>query len=165
MMYSKNLQTEIAKFLQEEVVSLSMVEGRIASDSDSYRYGNVFEKYTKEKHLSLYTSLAACQNPFNHLQSFKSPASKQTMICAVTKTTVYLLALEDEANIFSDVLILAEFNRHTAKIVDQHTTTQLGKMTLELHDKTVYAKIESNLCSAHYNPEMGKLLRQNYIHA
>ena len=164
MMYSKNLQTEIAKFLQEEVVSLSMVEGRIAPDLESYRTGNVLEKYAKETHMSLYTKFAVYQNPFGP-QHFQSLASTQVMICAITKTTVYLLALEEEANIFSRVLILAEFNRQTAKIVVQHTTTKLGKMTLELQDKNVYAKIESNLCSANYNPEMVKTLRQNYIHA
>ena len=163
MLYSQNLQTDIAKFLKEEVLSLSMVEGRIAQDLESYRTGNVLEKYAKETHMSLYTLLAEYQNPFGP-QHGKSLASTQSMICAITKTTVYLLALEEAANNISRVLILAEFNRHTAKIVDQHTT-QLGKTTLELQEKNVHAKIESNLCSANYNPEMVKILRQNYIRA
>ena len=141
-----------------------MVEGRIAQDLESYRTGNVLEKYAKETYMSLYTLLAVYQNPFGP-QHGKSLASTQSMICAITKTTVYLLALEEAANNISRVLILAEFNRHTAKIVDQHTTTKLGKMTLELKDKNVHAKIESNLFSANYNPEMVKMLRQNYIYA
>jgi len=164
MMYSKNLQTEIAKSLHEEVLSLSMVEGRIAPDSDSYRTGNVIEKYAKETNLSLYTLLAAYQNP-SGLRPFQNTVSKQRMLCAVTTTTVYLLAFDEEATIYSRFRILADFDRHTAKIVDQHTTTKLGKMTLELKDKNVHAKIESNLFSANYNPEMVKMLRQNYIYA
>ena len=126
MMYSKNLQTEIAKSLHEEVLSLSMVEGRIAPDSDSYRTGNVIEKYAKETNLSLYTLLAAYQNP-SGLRPFQNTVSKQRMLCAVTTTTVYLLAFDEEATIYSRFRILADFDRHTAKIVDQHTTTQLGK--------------------------------------
>ena len=111
MLYSQNLQTDMAKFLQEEVL-------------DSYRTGNVLDKYAKETHMALYTTFAVYQNPCGPSQHGKNLhlASTQAMICAITKTTVYLLAVDDEAmskSVYSRKLVLAEFDRQTTKIVDQ----------------------------------------------
>ena len=167
MLYSQNIQTDIGKFLQEEVLSLSMVDGRIAPDLDSYRTGNVLDKYAKETHMSLYTTFAVYQNPCGPPQHGKSLASTQGMICAITKTTVYLLALDDEAmskSVYSRKLILAEFDRQTTKIVDQHTTQKFGKTTFALQQQNIYAKIEFNLFSENYTQSV-KILRQNHLHA
>ena len=169
MLYSQNLQTDIAKFLKEEVLSLSMVDGRIAPDLDSYRTGNVLEKYAKETHMALYTTFAVYQNPCGPSQHGKNLhlASTQAMICAITKTTVYLLAVDDEAmskSVYSRKLVLAEFDRQTTKIVDQHTTKKFGKTTFALQQRNIYAKIEFNLFSENYTQSV-KMLRQNYLHA
>lgn len=169
MLYSQNLQTDIAKFLQEEVLSVSMVDGRIAPDLDSYRTGNVLEKYAKETHMALYTTFAAYQNPCGPSQHGKRLhlASTQAMLCAITKTKVYLLAVDDEAmskGVYSRQLILAEFDRQTTKIVDQHTTQKFGKTTFVLQQQNVHAKIEFNLFSENYTQSV-KMLRQNYLHA
>ena len=129
----EKLRNKTSNFLDADVLSVACVEGIIAQDSD-----NAMEKYSKKTNTVRFNNL------------------KEIMICAATKTKIYLLNLEEET---ARLTILAEFDCQKATI--EYQQTMLGDTTFEIQEDNVHAKIESKLCSANYSRAIIKILKHN----
>ena len=154
----KVTKDNVSNFLNEDVLSVGLFEGRIAKDLESYRAQTAMENYSKRTNGVLLSSLVLWFLPLGiPLYFLQSQTSKQIMVCAATATTVYLLDLEKET---SDFVIIAEFDRQQVEI--EHQKSFPGHTMIEIHQDNIYAKIESKLNAATYlNREIVTTLRQN----
>ena len=152
----KVTKDNVSNFLNEDVLSVGLFEGRIAKDLDSYRAQTAMENYSKRTNGILFTSLVLV-HPYAYSLYLQSQKSKQIMVCAATATTVYLLKLEQDT---ADWVLVAEFDRQQVEI--DHQTSFPGHTRIEMHQENMHAKLESKLSAATYlNREIVNTLRQN----